>query len=79
MTAFTEDQVHTYIYSVGLEALVKDCPTFDAPEEEPESEQVLDLDGDEVPFELWRIIKRRAFEKLQRLHNTISLWRIHRQ
>ncbi|RWR30198.1 hypothetical protein D2T29_12980 [Sinirhodobacter populi] len=71
MTAFTEDQVHTYIYRVGLEALVKDCPTFDAPEEEAEPEQVLDLEGDEVPFELWRIIKRRAFEKLQRLHNTI--------
>jgi hypothetical protein len=66
MTAFSEDQVHQHLFSVGLDAVVQDCPTFDNPSAAPE----LDL-NEEPSFELWRLVKRRAYERLESLHNTV--------
>jgi hypothetical protein len=60
---FTEDQVHQYLFATGLEAVVDDDPEVDSG-----AEPVTDQDGN---FELWRLIKARALEKLGRLHGTV--------
>ncbi|TBX78051.1 hypothetical protein E0I74_15135 [Rhizobium laguerreae] len=66
MATHTEEQVHQHLYSAGLEEVVKDCPIFDDPA------PIIDIDPDEEPnFELWRLIKRRAYDRLQGLHNTV--------
>ncbi len=61
---FSENEVHEYLYSQGLEALTED-----------ESDEVfaLPVDGDdeEGGFELWRLIKLRAVSKLRRIHESM--------
>ena len=66
MATFSEEQVHQHLYSVGLRAVILELSEFD----EPASADVGDIKDDE-DFQLWRIIKARAFAKLQRLHNSI--------
>lgn len=66
MAEFTEEEVHTYLHSVGLETVVRDCPAFD----DPISSPGIDPD-EETDFELWSLIKQRAFDRLQALHNTV--------
>lgn len=61
---FSEDQVHEHLYEQGLEALVEDVPGIDDEQAEDEAEE----NGD---FQLWRILKTRAIEKIAALHNTI--------
>ena len=75
---FSEEQVHQYLYNQGLESLVDDVPQFDAVtiEEPTPSTGTLPLDQSEIAydageFELWRVIKAKAFEKLEGLHRTI--------
>jgi hypothetical protein len=63
---FTEKQVHEHIYQVGLETLI--VMDFPASEAEPS----LDPDDDELPFELWRVLKARAYARLKRLHNLMA-------
>ncbi|WP_244513143.1 MULTISPECIES: hypothetical protein [unclassified Ensifer] len=66
MSTHTEEQVHEHLYAVGLEAVVKDCPILDHPGPLP------DIDPEAEPsFELWRLIKTRAYGRLRRLHNTV--------
>jgi len=60
---FNEEQVHQYLYEQGLEKLVADAPGID--------DAVGSNDNEEVEFELWRIIKVKALQKLTRLHRTI--------
>lgn len=63
MTKFSEDDVHKHLHATGLESVIVDCPAFDVNEVEP--------CADEPDFQLWRIIKSRAYAKLERLHGTI--------
>lgn len=57
---FTEDQVREYIYQAGLEKLIKDCP------------EVNDVTiNTEEDFQLWRIIKQKAFSKIARMHVSV--------
>lgn len=66
---FSENQVHEYLYQQGLEALIEDVAEIDvvlearAPMEE------------DVEFELWRILKARAVEKIEALHDSIRYGR----
>lgn len=75
---FSEDQVHQHIYQQGMEQLIDDVPEFDnlsaagsdaAAEIETPGEG--DEVGDDIDFKLWRIIKARALDKLERLHRSI--------
>lgn len=68
MAKFSEDDVHQYLHAKGLEAVVVDCPLFDGAEDVlQEAQETID----EPDFQLWRIIKARAFARLERLHGTI--------
>lgn len=68
-TKFSEDQVHEYLYQRGLEALIEDVPEIDVdPEALPPMEE-------DVDFELWRILKARAVEKIEALHDSIRYGR----
>ncbi|WP_175583432.1 hypothetical protein [Salipiger sp. HF18] len=69
MSNFSENDVHEHLYATGLETVIVDCPEFDTPE--GESISAIDQRSDEYDFQLWRIIKARAFAKLERLHGTI--------
>lgn len=66
---FSEDQVHEYLYQQGLAALIEDEPKIDV---DPE---VLAPIEEDVDFELWRILKARAVEKIEALHNSIRYGR----
>ncbi|MCF5022321.1 hypothetical protein [Pseudomonas lurida] len=68
MARFSEDDVHQYLHAKGLEAVVVDCPLFDRAEDELQEAQET---TDEPGFQLWQIIKARAFSRLERLHGTI--------
>lgn len=62
---FSEDEVHRLIYHRGLEALT---------EEETEVVKALahsDSDGDEPEFELWRVIKALAEDKIRATHESM--------
>lgn len=74
---FSENQVHQYLYEQGLDRLIDD-----APELEKQRAAVADsintgassLDQEaceETDFQLWRILKAKSLEKLQRLHNSV--------
>jgi len=69
MATFSEEDVHTHLHSKGLEAVIIDCPEFDFPDDETPTP--VDSYDEEPDFELWRIIKARAFARLERLHGTI--------
>ncbi len=64
-TKFSEDQVHEYIYQQGLEALIEDISELNV---DPDA---LPLKEEDIDFELWRILKARAVEKIESLHDTI--------
>jgi hypothetical protein len=75
---FSEEQVHKFLFEQGLERLIDDAPEFDemtVTEPIVATESAPSDDGkaayDEIEFELWRIIKAKALEKLERLHRTI--------
>lgn len=63
MALFSEDQVHQHLYNVGLDAVIIDCPGLD----EAGDSDIVDVED----FQLWRIIKGRAFARLRRLHRSI--------
>lgn len=64
-TKFSEDQVHEYIYQRGLEALIEDVPKLNVdPDTFPPNEIHID-------FKLWRVLKARAVEKIEALHDAI--------
>jgi hypothetical protein len=67
MTAqFSEEQVHEFVFAKGLEALIDDCAEIDLPSDiGPRPD---DFDDD---FQLWRIIKAKAMEKISRLHRLV--------
>jgi hypothetical protein len=69
MAAFSEDDVHRHLHTRGLEEVVVDCPEFDLPEFELPIK--VGECADYTDFQLWRIIKARAFARLERLHGTI--------
>lgn len=75
---FSEEQVHQHLFKQGLENIIDDAPEFDVESvaEPVVATKIAPLDEsetacEEVEFELWRIIKARALEKLERLHRTI--------
>jgi len=67
-TEFSEAKVHQYIYERGLESLIDDVPEegTEGGKSDPSTPPENDFD-----FELWRIVKAKALEKLERLHRTI--------
>lgn len=71
MAAFSEDDVHKHLHAKGLAAVIVDNPEFDASETESAAPDDGGANGDDPDFQLWRIIKSRAMEKLERLHRTI--------
>ncbi len=56
---FSEDEVHTYLYQQGMEALTVDFPNLEQ-----------DLKPDDE-FELWKLIKQKAISKLSRIHDSV--------
>jgi hypothetical protein len=68
---FSENDVHQHLVRKGgLEELVDDAPDLERevyPTDTPEPPD----DDDELPFELWRLIKARVLAKLLRMHRTI--------
>lgn len=62
-TNLSEDEVHEYIYTTGLEKLVVDCHAVD-------SEVSLNTKYVEE-FHLWRLIKQKALSKISALHRTV--------
>ncbi len=61
-TKFSEEEVHNYIHTVGLENLIVDCPAID---------NVDDCEIAEEDFFLWKIIKRKALSKIAQVHNSV--------
>lgn len=60
MAQFSEAAVHDYLFKTGLTDLVDETAALDE-----------NLVSDEDDFQLWRIIKERAWIKLKRLHNSV--------
>jgi hypothetical protein len=59
--SFSEEEVHQFLYQEGLEHLIVETP-------EPEETPTLQMNGpDESNFELWRIIKAKAEDKLRKI------------
>jgi hypothetical protein len=70
--SYTEHEVHTYMYTIGIEALIVDSKELDhalATGTGPIT--VDDADWDNSEFELWKIIKLRVIERIQRIHNSV--------
>jgi hypothetical protein len=62
---FSEEEVHQFIYNQGLETLIPETP-------EPPEEPALQVTGpDESDFELWRVIKAKAEDKLRKIDRGI--------
>jgi hypothetical protein len=69
---YSEDEVHEHMYKIGMESLVTDseeltrelskdanpCPSDDS-------------DSEDAGFELWKIVKRRALERIDRIHRSV--------
>lgn len=68
---FTEAEVHAHIYSVGLEKLIVDEDLL--PHEAGLLDETEDLDSEDekAPFELWRLVKRRAIDKLTKINSLV--------
>lgn len=70
---YTEDEVHEYMYAKGIEALIVDSKELDdalsagahlalgADDDNPEGEE----------FALWKIIKQRVIERIERIHLSV--------
>lgn len=66
MTAFSESHVQKHLQQAGLKAVIDDAePRLDAAL--PTAISSLD-EYDEPEFELWRLLKERAIEKLRYNH-----------
>lgn len=69
---YSEDQVHAHMFSRGIEALVVDSDELtDALAQGAGAIRLNDGDWDESEFELWRIIKQRVLERLDRIHSSV--------
>ena len=68
MSGISEDKVHKHLHRVGLHAVIADHPELDRPWV-PEATWPGSNDEEEPAFELWRVIKARAVDRLERLHN----------
>jgi hypothetical protein len=73
-SAFSEKKVHDALYAKGgLETFVQDSPEIEKALEETDYTPPK-IDPAEYPgpdFELWKIVKFRALQKIGRLHRTI--------
>lgn len=64
-TDFSEGEVHQFIYKHGLEGLINEVP-------EPSETSPFEVTGpEESSFELWRIIKAKAEDKLRKIDRAI--------
>lgn len=67
---FSELDVHDFIYQQGMAALTSDLTSIE--EEIPSlTDEDASLLEDDIPFELWKIIKAKATEKIERLHELV--------
>lgn len=64
---FSEDEVHQYIWATGLADLMDEGDWA-----EPPPTHGVPTTFEDVSFELWRVIRRRAVERIRRLHHLIS-------
>lgn len=69
---YSEDQVHAHMYACGMESLVTDCEELeDALSHLSARIHTINDDSDESGFELWKIIKKRVLERIDRIHNSV--------
>lgn len=69
---YSEDQVHAYMFAQGIEALIVDSPELeDALSQGAGPILMDDSDWEESEFELWKIIKQRVLERINRIHNSV--------
>lgn len=61
---FSEEEVHQYIWATGIATLISRTDAFDG----DSASGVTHDEYGEMNFELWRLIKHKALEKLKRLH-----------
>ncbi len=67
---YTERQVHNYIYKTGLELLIPSSTELEKALLDSEAAQSEDED-EEASFELWRILKLQALEKISQIHESV--------
>lgn len=60
---FSEEQVHQYVYDIGLEKLILETPEVDL------EDTIDEIVEDE--FYLWKIIKKKAISKILRSHQSV--------
>lgn len=68
-STFPEDDVHEHIHSVGLPAVMTDHEP--AAPGEPSLPSDVPTEDHGIPFELWRVIRARAVERIHRLHGLV--------
>lgn len=69
---YSENEVHSHMYSVGIEALIVDSNELDdALAEGTGPINIDDNDFEGSQFELWRIIKLRTLKRIQRIHRSV--------
>lgn len=69
---FSENQVHAHIYARGIEQLVVDSKELaDALASGAGPIRVDDSDWEDSEFELWKIIKHRVLERIDRIHSSV--------
>ena len=63
MAHFAENQVHEYLYEVGIESVIQENPIFDSLGDLSDvTDNSEETEEAEPTFELWRLIKHRALE-----------------
>lgn len=70
---YNEDEVHEYMYAKGIEALIVDSKELDDALS-ADARLTLVADGDDPEgeeFALWKIIKQRVIERLERIHRSV--------
>jgi hypothetical protein len=65
---FSEEQVHQHIWATGISNLIAETDAFN----DPLASGVECDEYGEPCFELWRLIKHKALEKLRALHNLMA-------
>ena len=68
-TPFSEDQVHEQLFAMGMEAVVMDSAELTQAREGPASP--LQVEDEEGSFELRRLIKQHALQRIERIHDSV--------
>lgn len=66
---FSEEQVHEQLLAMGMETVVMDSAELTQALEGPTL--LPEVEDEEGGFELWRIIKQRALQRIDRIHDSV--------